>query len=312
MKPRIVLVTGGAGFIGSHLVDSLVKSGRKVRVYDNFSTGARGNLSNSLSRIDLIKGDIKNLKTLQKATKGVSEIYHLAAISSVLLSVEDPVSTWDSNITGTWNLLEAARREGVKRVVFASSASVYGALKKVPFVETAQLEGASPYATSKLLGEQFCSLYYRLYGLETVSLRFFSVYGPRQNPKSQYSAVIPNFSTKLLSGKTPTVYGRGTQTRDFIYIKDIIRAIRKAGHLTSVVGNSINVGTGQQTSIIKLLKLVQKITGKDIPPKFEPLKPGDDPCTCADTRKMKRLLGISAATSFQDGLAETVSWFAIQ
>ncbi|HSG99153.1 MAG TPA: NAD-dependent epimerase/dehydratase family protein, partial [candidate division Zixibacteria bacterium] len=235
---------------------------------------------------------------------------HLAAISSVLLSVDEPEKTWDVNLRGTWNVLEAARLSGASRVVFASSASVYGANLRTPFRESTPLKGSSPYATSKLLGEGLCDQYARLYGLKTTALRFFSVYGPRQNPKSQYSAVIPTFATLLLAGQRPTVYGDGTQTRDFIYVEDVVRAILLAARRRSAIGRVINVGTGKQVSVNQLLGAVQKGLNTYIEPMYAPLKPGDDPRTCADTRLAKTLLGFSPSKSLDKGLQATLQWFA--
>ena len=304
-----ILITGGAGFIGSHLAEALVKRGRRVRILDNFSTGNKHNLSHIAGDLDVIRGDIRDLETVKKAAHDVRCIYHLAAISSVLISVDDPISTWEANVSGTWNVLEAARLNKVKRLVFASSASVYGDRTRVPFAERIKLKGSSPYATSKLLGEQFCDLYLRLYGIESVSLRFFSVYGPRQNPKSQYSAVIPTFATLLLKGATPTIFGSGKQTRDFIYIGDIVRAIIMAGQKKKAVGEVFNVGMGQQTSVNGLLAAIQTVLKTNITPKFAPLKPGDDPKTCADMTKTRVVLNFSPQMTLEKGLAKTVNWF---
>lgn len=304
-----ILVTGGAGFIGSHLVGDLVHRGRRVRVLDNFSTGRRENLKEVSKKVEIMRGDVRVLPALLKAARGVDLIYHLAAVSSVPHSVDDPVSTWDANLGGTWNVLEAARRCGVARVVFISSASVYGAAKSIPFKETMPLAGTSPYATSKLLGEQLCDLYRRLYGLETVAVRLFSVYGPRQNPRSQYANVIPAFATQLLAGKTPTVYGTGSQTRDFVFVKDVARALCLAGQSRKVTGEVINVGSGVQLSVKALLRSIQEALDIHTPPRHAPKKAGDDPRTCADTRKARRLLGFRTLTPFPKGLAITLAWF---
>jgi len=304
-----VLVTGGAGFIGSHLVDALIKRGRSVRVIDNFSTGRKENLKEHLNDVDLIKADICDFSAVKEAVDGVSAVYHLAAVSSVPMSVDNPLPTFESNLKGTWNVLEACRFAHVKRFVFTSSASVYGAADKIPFKESMLLLGSSPYAASKLIGEQMCDLYRRLYGLETVALRLFSVYGPRQNPRSQYANVIPNFTTRLLHGKQPTIYGTGRQTRDFVFVGDVIRAFLAAGRLKKAAGKVINFGSGKQTSVKELLRMIQKSLGTDIPPKFEPLKPGDDPRTLADTTMAKKLLNLTSLTPFQYGLNRTLVWF---
>ncbi len=304
-----ILITGGAGFIGSHLARALVQGENEVVVFDNLSTGRKENLRDCPGRITLIEADIRNFERLKEASQEVTQLYHLAAISSVPLSVDDPRTTADVNVNGTWNVLEACRQNRVKRLIFVSSASVYGAATKVPFKESMSLQANSPYAASKLIGEQLCDLYRRLYGLETVCLRFFSVYGPRQNPHSQYANVIPAFATRLLKGETPTVYGNGQQTRDFIFVEDVVKAFQAAGKGKKVVGEVINFGSGRQTSVIKLLKLIQQSLGTKISPKFAPIKPGDDPRTCADTTKAKRLLGMKRVTALQAGLEKTLKWF---
>ena len=304
-----ILVTGGAGFIGSHLVRAMVKRKNEVVAFDNLSTGRKENLQDCLDKITFIEADIRDLEKLKEASQGVTLMYHLAAISSVPQSVDDPITTFDINVGGTWNVLEACRVSRVKRLVFVSSASVYGAATKVPFKESMPLRASSPYAASKLIGEQLCDLYRRLYGLETVALRLFSVYGPRQNPYSQYANVIPAFATKLLKGETPTVYGDGKQTRDFIFVEDVAKAFLAAGKSRNVNGEVINFGSGRQTSVNQLLKMIQLGLNSNIVPNFSPKKAGDDPRTCADTTKAKRLLGIKSVTPFQSGLKKTLKWF---
>lgn len=306
---RKVLVTGGAGFIGSHLVRALVRRGDSVRVIDNFNTGRKENLAGCLKDIKLIKGDIRDPAAFKKAVRGVSHLFHLAAISSVPASVDNPVDTFDVNVNGVWKLMEASRLAGVKRVIFVSSASVYGAESKIPFKETMRLRGSSPYATSKLIGEQLCDLYGNLYGLETVALRFFSVYGPRQNRHSQYANVIPAFVTCCLNGSRPTIYGDGNQTRDFIFVEDIVRAMLAASRLKKAVGEVINIGSGRQTSVKQLLSTIQKILKTEIAPIYKPLKPGDDPATCADIGKAAMMLGMTKITPFESSLSKTVLWF---
>lgn len=306
---RKVLVTGGAGFIGSHLVRALVSRGDSVRVIDNFNTGRKENLNGCLKDIRLIKGDIRDQATFKKAVRGVSHLFHLAAISSVPASVDNPVETFDVNVNAVWKLMETSRLAGVKRIIFVSSASVYGADSEIPFKETMRLRGSSPYATSKLIGEQLCDLYGNLYGLETVALRFFSVYGPCQNRRSQYANVIPAFVTCCLNGTRPTIYGDGRQTRDFVFVGDIVRAMLQASRLKKAVGEVINIGSGRQTSVLQLLSAIQKILRTDIEPIYKRLKPGDDPATCADIGKAVRMLGMSRITPFESGLSRTVRWF---
>ena len=309
MGKPITLVTGGAGFIGSHLVDGLLAHGHNVRVFDNFSTGHKKNLSLHLKEIELVRGDVRNLAQINRAFRGVSLAYHLAAVSSVTQSVDDPLTTADVNVGGSWNVFEAARRADTKRVVFISSASVYGAKAAVPFRESARLRGSSPYAASKLIGEQLSGLYWDLYGLETVALRLFSVYGPRQNPRSQYANVIPAFATCVLSGRRPTIYGDGRQTRDFVFVADVVRALLTAGRRRQVVGEVVNIGSGKQTSIRELLKQIQTALKTDLAPVYAAKKPGDDPRTCAHTGKCRKILGITRLTPFPSGLGRTLTWF---
>jgi nucleoside-diphosphate-sugar epimerase len=287
----------------------MVKGRNEVVVFDNFSTGRKENLQDCLDKITLIEADIRNFEGLKEASREVTQIYHLAAISSVPLSVDDPRTTADVNVNGTWNVLEACRINRVKRLVFVSSASVYGETTKVPFKESMSLRASSPYAASKLIGEQLCDLYWRLYGLETIALRLFSVYGPSQSPHSQYANVIPAFATRLLNGDTPTVYGDGKQTRDFIFVEDVVKAFQAAGKSKKVIGEVINFGSGRQISIVQLLKMIQLGLKTNIIPKFSPKKAGDDPRTCADTTNAKRLLGINRVTPFQEGLKKTLKWF---
>lgn len=303
------LVTGGAGFIGSHLVDTLLKKGGRVRVLDNFSTGKKENLAHCLRHITLVKGDIRDPGLVRKMVDGVEAVFHLAALSSVLQSIDDPASTWEINVAGTWNLLEAARSAKVKRFVFISSSSVYGESKAVPFREDMLLQGESPYAASKLIGEQMCGLYYRLYQVPTVSLRYFNVFGPRQNPFSQYAAVIPSFTNSLLNGKKPTVYGDGNQTRDMIYIDDVVRATLLAAAVSKAKGKVINIGSGKRYTVNFFLEQVQLILRTKVSPQFLPRKQGDVLHTQADMYRAKNVLGFSPRIAFQKGLTDTVRWF---
>ncbi len=304
-----VLVTGGAGFIGSHLVENLVKSNFYVVVFDNLSTGIKQNIKSVYKEVKFVNNDIRNFAALKRAMKDAVTVYHLAAISSVPYSVDNPIETSEVNIIGTQNVLEAARQNNVKRVVYVSSASVYGSENKVPFKESMIVKGSSPYALSKLIGEQLCDLYLNLYKLETVSMRFFSVYGPRQNPRSQYSNVIPSFATKVLSNVEPIIYGDGKQTRDFVFVGDIVKAFRLAARKKSAVGEVFNVGPGELTSVNDLLAGIQEILKTNIKPKYLPKKPGDDPCTLADPTKVKNILGLKKFQPFQEGLKKTILWF---
>ncbi len=307
---RTTVVTGGAGFIGSHLVRKLLERGDKVVVFDDFSTGSLANLEGVENSISIVEGDVRDLDVLQTAIAGADVVFHLAAISSVLISVDEPRPTWEVNLQGTWNALEASRLGGVSRFVFASSASVYGASTQFPYSEDIELCGSSPYATSKLIGERLCDQYQRLYDLDTACLRFFSVYGPRQNPKSQYSAVIPTFATLLLARETPTIYGDGSQTRDFIFIDDIVRAIVLASEEKAAIGQTFNVGSGVETSIVDLYNSICDILELSTTPSHQTLKPGDDPKTLANPAKAAERLGFEIEVDLKSGLRKTVAWFA--
>ena len=262
---KLWLVTGGAGFIGSHLVSSLLQKGHSVALLDNFSSGRRENLA-GLEKAELAEGDVRDFDLVSRLAQGADLVFHLAAVVSVLTSLENPQDTWEVNLKGTYNVLEAARRARVKRVIFISSSAVYGEYPKLPFKETFPLQPESPYALSKWMGEELCSLYWRLYKLETVALRLFNVYGPRQNPFSQYANAIPNFTQRLLSSQTPTVYGDGSQTRDFVYVEDVVRAVELAARSKKAVGGAFNVASGKRLSVNKLFGEIQKILGTNAKP----------------------------------------------
>ncbi len=305
-----VLVTGGAGFIGSHLTERLVQLGAKVRVLDDFSTGKRANIAHLLDRIDLIEGSLTNPQTVQQAVKGVAFIFHQGAIPSVVRSVEDPLTTHQVNATGTLLLLLAARDEKVKRVVFASSSSVYGETPTLPKREDMPPNPQSPYALSKLVGEHLCQLFWRLYGLETVSLRYFNIFGPRQDPTSQYAAVIPRFITALLRGESPTIYGDGEQTRDFTFVDNCVQANLLAATASGVTGEVFNVGAGKQTSVNELFRLLRTLIGANhIEPIYAPPRPGDVRHSLADITKARKQLGYEPTVTLEEGLQRTIAWF---
>lgn len=306
-KTRTV-VTGGAGFIGSHIVSSLIKKEYSVAVLDNFTSGRKVNLA-GLEQAQVVEGDVRDFETVVGLFPGTDVVFHLAAVVSVLTSLEEPHTTWEVNLKGTYNVLEAARRAKVKRVIFISSSAVYGEYPKLPFKETHPPQPESPYALSKLAGEQLCSLYWRLYGLETVALRLFNVYGPRQNPFSQYANAIPNFARKLLSGQTPTIYGDGNQTRDFVYVGDVVRAAERAARSKKAVGSVFNVGSGKRVSVNKLFAEIQKILNTKSKPEFSPRKQGDVLHTWADVRRSRKVLGFAPKADFSRSLRETVLWF---
>ena len=304
------LVTGGAGFIGSNIVHTLVDAGNRVRVLDNLSTGREGNLSDIAGKIELVKGDIRDVETVKKAVAGVRYVLHLAALPSVSRSVADPVSTNNVNIGGTLNILVQARDAGVERVVFSSSSSVYGDLPVLPKREDMMPTPRSPYALSKLTGEHYGRMFFHLYGLKTFSLRYFNVYGPRQNPKSQYAAVIPKFIEALSAGRPPTIHGDGGQTRDFTFVDDVVNAnlcCCKAPE--KAAGGVFNVGGGRRVSVNDLAKKMMEIMGRHVEPVHDAPQPGDVRDSQADYTRAAELLGWGAKVVFDEGLRRTIDWF---
>lgn len=304
------LVTGGAGFIGSNIVRGLVRRGHKVRVLDNLSTGTKENLAASTGRFVWVQGDIRDVKAVAKCCQGVDYILHHAALRAVERSVDTPLETNEVNITGTLNILEAARQAKVKRVVFASSSAVYGDSRISPQTERLSAQPASPYALSKLVGEHYCRLWWELYGLPTVSLRYFNVFGPGQNPESQYSLVIPIFVRHLLDGNPPEIHWHGQQSRDFVYIGNVVNANLQAITAKKVkFGGVYNIGNGQTTSISDLYQQLQELLGISLPAHHGPKRPGDVLTTRADIRKAKRDLGYTPRVSFAEGLKKSIAWY---
>lgn len=304
------LVTGGAGFIGSNLVDGLISRNFRVRVLDNLSTGKRENLAHLGSRVEFIRGDIRSDKDLQKAVRGVSYVFHMAAIPSVPQSVAQPIETHEVNVTGTLKLLEASCKAGVKRFIDASSSSIYGATRTFPSGETDLPRPTSPYAASKIMGEYYCRNYSELYGLETVALRFFNVYGPRQNPRSRYANVIPIFLKCLLDGVPPEVHWDGKQSRDFVYVDDVVAANLLAMKKPGVSGEVFNVGTHSEARVMDCLAAIQKILGlKKVKIRYTPKREGDVRRTFADITKARRRLGYRPSVDFKEGMRRTVHWF---
>lgn len=294
------LVTGGAGFIGSHLVDALKAAGARVRVLDNFSTGKRENVP---AGVEVIEGDIRDRSVVTRAMQGITHVFHEAAIASVAASVEDPVTTDDVNVRGTLHVLEAARACSVQRVMFASSASVYGDPEELPVREHQAPRPASPYAVSKLAGEAYCCAAFATYGLETVPLRYFNVYGPRQDPRSPYSGVISIFLQAVREGRAPTIFGDGQQTRDFIHVSDIVRAnLLAAAAPRTACGRAYNCGTGARTSLLQLLDILQQIAGRSIACAFAAARPGDVRHSCADITQIGRVLGFVPRMTLAEGL----------
>jgi UDP-glucose 4-epimerase len=307
-----VLVTGGAGFIGSHLVRACLDAGESVRVFDDFCTGKRENLAALARDVEIIEASVVDAAALERAARGCEVVYHQAAIASVPRSVEDPAGTHAVNATGTVNALEAARRAGVRRFVFASSTAVYGDDERLPKREEMPTHPRSPYALQKLTGELYCEQYARLYGLPTVALRYFNVFGPRQDPKSMYAGVIPLFVAALSAGARPRIFGDGQQSRDFIFVQDVVAANRAAARApASLAGEAINVGRGERTSLLALLAQIAAALGVPAPePVFEPARPGDVRHSQADVTRASQLLGFRAEVPLEQALRETVRWYA--
>lgn len=312
MANKKVVVTGGAGFIGSHLVDRLIREGYKVEVIDNLCEGKLANLEAVKNNIDFFKADIRDLSRLRKLFQGVEVVFHEAALRSVARSVENPSATNENNITGTLNVLLAARDSGVRRMIFASSSSIYGPQTAKIFTEDLVPNPQSPYALTKLTGEIFLKQFCKLYGLETLTLRYFNVFGPRQDPKSEYAAVIPKFITTLLCGKQPTIEWDGKQSRDFTYVDNVVEANLLAMKAKQASGEFINVSEGKSVSINALYEMIQSELQTSITPQRAPQRPGDMRYTCGSTRKARTLLGYTPRVPFRDGLEKTVDWFREQ
>ena len=305
----IHLVTGGAGFIGSNLTDELVKCGRRVRVLDNFMTGKRENLAHLAGKIDLLEGDIRDLETCRKALQGVKVVYHQAALPSVPRSIEDPFTTNEINIRGTLNMLWAAAEAKAARFVFASSSSVYGDEPKLPKVEGVEGRPLSPYAVSKWVGEKYLQTFSLSYGLSTVSLRYFNIFGPRQDPFSQYAAAVPFFITKILKGEPPTIYGDGEQSRDFTFIANVVEANILAGEVPGLSGEAVNVACAERITVNKLAARINEILGASVASIYDPPRPGDIRHSFAAIGKAKSVLGYVPLVSFDEGLKITVQWY---
>ena len=308
MNPETYLVTGGAGFIGSHLVEHLVRRGAAVRVVDNFVTGNRNNLA-GLEAVELVEGDLADAEVARRSVTGVAYVLHQAAIPSVPRSVEDPLTSHRANIDATLQLLIAARDAGVRRVVYAASSSAYGDTPTLPKVETMATAPRSPYALQKLVGEQYAELFTKLYGLETASIRYFNVFGPRQDPESPYSGVIARFITALIRGARPTIYGDGEQPRDFTYIDNVVTGVLAACKAPRVCGTVMNLATGDRVSLNMLLDRLCAIVGVDIKPVCEPARPGDVRDSLADCTLARKLLGYTPSVSLDEGLRRTVEWY---
>jgi UDP-glucose 4-epimerase len=303
------VVTGGAGFIGSHIVEAIARS-HEVVVIDNFSSGKRENLSMFADSINIIQGSITDLPLLKDAFKGADGIFHLGAIASVARSVDDPFVTHETNLTGTLNVLLAARDCGVRKVVFSSSSAVYGDELTLPKREDMPSFPLSPYAVSKLAGEYYCKVFSELFGVKTVSLRYFNVFGPRQDPQSEYAAVIPKFITSLLNNQSPVIFGDGKQTRDFVYVKDVVQANLRA--MQSSATGTFNIGSGERIDLTTLAGTLSDIMHVNLPPVYEKPRSGDVRDSVSDITAAKKGFGYQTSYSLDKGLAETIRWFSIR
>jgi UDP-N-acetylglucosamine/UDP-N-acetyl-alpha-D-glucosaminouronate 4-epimerase len=304
------LVTGGAGFIGSHLAATLVERGHKVRVLDNMDTGQRQNLDHLRGKIELIEGDLLDRPVVERALNDVEVVFHQAALASVPRSVDKPLDTNAACVTGTVNLLDAARLAGVRRVVYAGSSSAYGGQSVSPAKSEKELPvPLSPYAAAKLGGEFYCQAFTATYGLETVVIRYFNVFGPRQDPDSQYSAVIPKFVTAMLAGRRPTIFGDGKQSRDFTYIDNVLQGNLLAADAPGAVGHTINVACGEQIDLLQLVAAINKVLGTKIEPEFSDPRPGDVRDSLADISLARKLLGYEPTVDFDEGLRRSIDYY---
>ena len=306
------LVTGGAGFIGSNIVKELLRQGQEVRALDNFATGKRENILPLLKnpKLTLIEGDLRSFHIARAAVKGVDYILHQGALPSVPRSINDPITSNDVNVLGTLNILEAAREFGVKRVVCASSSSIYGNSETLPKVETMPVNPMSPYALTNYAQERYCQIFHQLYRLETVSLRYFNVFGPNQDPTSQYSAVIPKFIRLIQQEREPIIYGDGLQSRDFTFVENNVWANIQACTAEKAAGEVINIACGERYTLLDLVRMINEIMGKNVEPRFEPERPGDVKHSLAGIEKAKQLLGYEVRVDFKTGLERTIDFFA--
>lgn len=305
-----VLVTGGAGFIGSNLADELIRQGAKVTIIDNFATGNRENLDEISGTFDFIEGDLNDDESLRQSLRDVEVVFHQAALPSVPRSVDDPRETHDACVNATFNLLIKAKEVGVRRIIYAASSSAYGDQATLPKVETMSPEPLSPYAAAKLMGEYYCRVFRNVYGLETLCLRYFNVFGPRQDPSSAYSGVISRFIDSLMKDQTPVIFGDGEQTRDFTYIANVVNANIRAAQTSLGIGQVMNVANGERVSLNELLATLQKITGKDeTKADHLPERNGDVKHSQADNSRAVEWLGYEKLVGLEDGLRMTVEWW---
>jgi UDP-glucose 4-epimerase len=309
MPRRTILVTGGAGFIGSHIAEALVHRGDVVRVLDNLSTGKRENLAGFEDGVEFVEGDVCDRRCVEQAVRDVDFIFHQAALASVPLSVERPLDTHAACVTGTLCLLDVARRAGVRRVIYAASSSAYGDQPYASVRETDVPSPLSPYAVAKLAGEYYCQAFFHTFGLETVGLRYFNVFGPRQDPDSPYSAVIPLFISAMLQGQRPVVFGDGLQTRDFTYVENVAHGNLLAAEADGVAGKTLNLANGRSIDLLTLLAALNTLLGLDIQPTHEPPRVGDVRDSMADITLARRLLGYEVQVDFQEGLRRSIDYY---
>ncbi len=303
------LVTGGAGFIGSNMARFLLEKGIEVRILDNLETGKKENLTEIEKDIEFIEGDIRNIEAVNKAVKGAEVVYHLAALGSVPRSIKDPQTSHDVNVTGTFNVLLASRDAEVKRLVFASSSSVYGQSEVLPQTEDLPMDPISPYAATKATGELYCRVFYNTYGLKTQCLRYYNVFGPRQDPTSQYAAAVPLFVSALMQDRPPTIFDDGEQSRGFTYIENVTNANFLAATAPKAEGRAMNISTKNAVTVNTVVNKIKELLGKDIKPEYAPPRPGDIKHSLADVTRAKELIGYEPKVSFEEGITRAIDWY---
>jgi len=303
------LVTGGAGFIGSNICRELISQGCFVRVVDNLLTGNKSNLASIIDKVDFIEADMGNAEVAQSAMKDIEVVLHLGALPSVPLSVDNPVPTHKHCVDATFTLLMAARDTGVKRFVYSASSSAYGDAPISPKVETMKPMPLSPYAVAKLVGEYYCSVFYQVFGLETISLRYFNVFGPQQNPKSQYAAAIPAFVTAILKDKPPTIYGDGEQSRDFTYVDNVVQANLLAARAKQTKGEVINIACGLAVTVNEIIAMINDAAGKNVKPNYTDSRPGDVKHSLADITLAEKIIDFKPKVTFSEGLQKAIEWY---